>query len=449
MEPRTRIKGVMKKYEFMQTLVIGVATILAAGTARASETAVEWNLAEVRRIALERNPDLKSARANYEAASKVVGQSLSEYLPHVDVSAKFEESTLPSPSAGSTGLLGTAEPYTAAVISVRQTLFDFGRALNQIEASVALSHSAEQDAISVRNIVALNVYRAFFDVSATEKLVSVAQKSVERFMETHRRTEVLVRTGAKPKFDLSQSNVELAKAKLALVNAQNAREIARITLLNLMGMPQTTDFTLAEIVDTKDVESSQLGLKALTQKALLSRPELKRAEFATDAARYSFQSEVRNYFPVIAAQGWYGKYLPNYPESLRDSWGAGVGISWHIFEGMRTSFRTGELSARVDQQQAQLEKQRQNISAEVSASFMSLVQSEDNYKIAKEAEEYSQENLRFAKKRYEASVGTILELLIAEASLVNAEAVAVQARYHHEISIATLERAVNAPLKEE
>jgi outer membrane protein TolC len=44
-------------------------------------------------------------------------------------------------------------------------------------------------------------------------------------------------------------------------------------------------------------------------------------------------------------------------------------------------------------------------------------------------------------------VGTILELLIAETSLVSAEAVDVDARYRHEIALARLKVAVNAPLK--
>jgi outer membrane protein TolC len=275
----------------------------------------------------------------------------------------------------------------------------------------------------------------------------VALKGVDQFNETHRRTEVLVRTGARPLFDLSQANVELSKAKLALVNARNARDLARIALLNIMGMPQSTLFSLTDAANQDQTETGELNLDDLQRKALNHRPELMREGFSVQTAKYRLQSEVREYFPTVGFQGWYGKYLPNYPDSLRDAWGAGIGVTWNLFNGMGTTFRAGELAARVDQQEAVFEKERDFISAEVASDFMSLQQSEENLKLSDEAEAFARENVRLASKRYQASVGTILELLIAETSLVSAEAVDVDARYRHETALARLKIAVNAPLK--
>lgn len=442
--------GVIPKNRLFVSLAVILPFVCPQGgraEVNAPAGSVHWTLQDVKRIAFEHNPDLKSARANHEAASKAVGVSMSQYLPRVDFQAKFEETTLPSPSAGSTELLGTPEPYTAAVVSVKQLLFDFGKTLNLIEASAANRNSAEQNAIAVRNLVSVSVEQAFFAVSATDKLVDVALKGVEQFSETHRRTEVLVRTGARPTFDLSQANVELSKAKLALVNARNARDLARIALLNIMGIPQSTEFALDEGGEQDKTRTSELNLDDLQHKALDHRPEMMREGFSVQAAKYTLQSELRNYLPTVGMQAWYGKYLPNYPDSLRDAWGVGVGISWNLFDGLGTTFRAGELAARADQQEAIFEKERDNISAEVASDFMSLAQSEENLKLADEGQDFARENVRLASKRYQASVGTILELLIAETSLVSAEAVDVDARYRHEIALARLKVAVNAPLK--
>jgi outer membrane protein TolC len=419
-----------------------------ASAAPATGATVEhWNLRQAKALAYDHNPDLKSARANHEAASKAVGVAVSEYLPQVDFAARFEETTLPSPSAGLTDLLGTAEPYSSAVVAIRQLLFDFGKAINRIDASVSQKDAAEQNALAVRNAVSVAVERAFFNVTAAERLVDVALKGVDQFNETHRRTEVLVRTGARPSFDLSQANVELAKAKLGVVNARNARDLSRIALLNIMGLPQTTAFVLEDSGGQDQTTTKELDLDELQHKALNHRPELLRQGFDVQTAKYALQSTLRDYLPTIGLQAWYGKYLPNYPDSLRDAWGAGVGLSWNLFNGLGTTFRAGELGARVDQQEALFEKQRQDISAEVAADFMSLVQAEENLKLSDEAQAFAQENVRLAKKRYDASVGTILELLIAETSLVAAEAEDVQARYRHEIALAQLKIAVAAPLK--
>jgi outer membrane protein TolC len=428
-------------------------TALLTGSVSAGEPVI-WTLSDVRRIAAEQNPDLKAARATYEAASKRVGQAVSGYLPHLDVNAKSEESTLPSPSAGSSDLLGIAEPYTAAVVAVRQTIFDFGKVLNRIEQAGASRLSSEQDAIAVRDAVDLGVQSAFYNMAASAQLVLVAQKSVEQYQEVQRRAEALVRTGARPLFDLSQAKVEFAKARLGLINARNAQDLARVSLLNFMGMDQATNFTLSEgpessldaAGDAAGEHTAQMDLEKLKRKAIDHRPEMLRERFGVEAARYNTQAEAREYFPTLDLQGWYGKYLPEYPDTLRDAWGVGVALSWHPFDGLYTTFRVAEASALADRQDAVLEKERQAVLADVTADFLSLAKSEESLQVSLESDEASKENLRLARKRYDASMGTILELLIAEASVADADSVLVQARYRHAVALATLKRAVNAPL---
>jgi outer membrane protein len=199
----------IKKPIFLFLLMTGAAPAALAQGLPIPSPVPSWTLQEVEKIALEQNPDLKSAKANFEAVSKVVGQSFSGYLPRVDVSMAVENTTLPNPSALSSSLIGVSAPYSYMQASIKQTVFDFGKVLSRIEASQALSRSAEQNAIAVRNTVILASKRAFYNVLASDRLVEVAKKSELQFQETHRRAEVLVRTGTKPPFDLSQANVEL------------------------------------------------------------------------------------------------------------------------------------------------------------------------------------------------------------------------------------------------
>ena len=409
-----------------------------------------WTLEEVKKIAFENNPDLKSARANYEAASKGISIALSGYLPHVDLYAKFDQTTLPSPSAGATSQLGSSLPYKMATVTLHQTIFDFGKTLSKIGSSRAHSQEAEQEAISVRNAVELAVQRAFYDVQSTAQLIEVAKKGLGTFDETLRRTEVLVRTGAKPQFDLTQAKVEVAKAKLYLISAQNTHDFAAIALLNLMGIEDEIVFTLQDQgtpVEFSGVSAATLNQSNLVALAIQSRPELKKQLFALDASRDDYSGELRNYLPTISLEAWSGRYLPDYPPSIAEAWGVGVVGTWHIFEGFETTFRAAQLSHKIDSQEALAQKDKLAITAEVTRGFKDLAKSEDSLLVANEALDSSKENLYLAQKRYEANVATILELLTAESSLLNSEAVAVTARYDHEISLATLRKAVNAPLK--
>ena len=435
---------------WIPVLVALYGVVPSAFAAPIAPTATVWTLDEVKKIAFENNPDLKSARANYEAASKGVSIALSGYLPHVDVYAKFDQTTLPNPSAGATAQLGSSLPYKMATVTLNQTLFDFGKTLSKISANRALSNEAEQEAIAVRNAVELAVQRAFYEVQSTAQLIEVAKKGFGTFNETLRRTEVLVRTGAKPQFDLTQAKVELSKAKLLLISAQNNHDFAVIGLLNLMGIEQEFPFALQDQgtpAEFTGVSSTGLDQPRLIALAVQSRPELKKELFAVDASRNDYSGELRNYFPTISLQAWSGRYLPDFPPSIAQAWGVGVVGTWHIFEGFETTFRVAQLSHKIDSQEALAQKDRLAITAEVTRGLRDLAKSEDNLTVANEALDSSKENLGLAQKRYDANVATILELLTAESALLNSEAIAVTARYDHEISLATLRKAVNAPLK--
>ncbi|MGZ6331352.1 MAG: TolC family protein [Bdellovibrionota bacterium] len=410
--------------------------------------ATQWTLADVKRIALEQNPDLRSARANYEAASKTILQAISGYLPHIDLNARFDETTLPRPSAGLTDLLGIPTPYLSATASVTQTIFDFGKVLSKIFQAQSQTRSAEQEALAVREAVQFSAEKAYYGVSASQKLVEVAEQSLLRFQETLRRTEVLVRTGARPSFDLTQANVELSKAKLSLIGARNTYEISKITLLDILGFKDQIPFVLLEQEPAPAPSASSLALGELSQIALRSRPEIHQSEANVDAARYALSAQNREYFPTFAFQGWYGTYQPDYPVALRNAWGVGVGATWHVFDGLENYGKASELASRLDQREILFDREREVVQSEVARSYMDYVRSEHSLEVANEALSFAQENSSLAKKRYDASVSTILELLVADTSLVNAEASAIQARYEHAISLAQLKVAVGGSFSE-
>ncbi len=411
--------------------------------------AYTWSLEDVIGIALNNNPDIQSAQANLTAASRVVQEAYSDYLPQVDASGASMRTTLPAPSVGSFALLGLNRPYTEGMVSVRQTLFDFGKGLQDIRTRRAESRSAAEDLIALRNVIELSTERAFYDVASSEKLVEVARKSLAQFQETYRRTQLLVRTGVRPAFDLSQAAVELSKAQLALINAKNTRDLAKVSLLNIMGMDKVVTFALTESESRQpSLRVRTLSMDRLTDTALQARPEMRRYRFEREAALSRLKQVRSDYLPTLAASGSYGRFMPDYPSELRSAWNYGVGLNWNLFDGLATTFRVKELEARLDQEEAQAKRQSQSIVAEVASSFMNLLRAEQNETVADEGLVFAKENFHYAQLRYDSDIGTILELLVAETSLVNADAVQVQARYRYATSLAALQTAVNAPLIE-
>ncbi len=211
-------------------------------------------------------------------------------------------------------------------------------------------------------------------------------------------------------------------------------------------MQKQIEFTLDEGSAQTVPLVKQLDMDTLTAEALKYRPEMKQMDEEAESTKYEFHAVTRDYFPTVAVTGWYAKYLPDYPVQLQNTWGVGIGATWNLFDGLNTTSRLGELSARLDEKQALLEREKERIVAEVAADYMDLSRAEASLSVAQNALDAATENLKYAQKRYEAAVGTILELLIAETSMVDSQAIQIQAKYGYSISLATLETAVNAPL---
>jgi outer membrane protein TolC len=189
-----------------------------------------------------------------------------------------------------------------------------------------------------------------------------------------------------------------------------------------------------------------MDLKDLQNKALQFRPEMKSSEFAVKQARFQLHGVMTQYLPTLSFLGYYGTYQPNYPVEIRTAYSAGLGLTWNLFDGLNTTSRVGELSYRLDQQESLQDREKDSIFAEVASDYKELIRSESQLEVADDALASARENSQLANKRYQASVATILELLVAESSLIESEGAAIQAKYQRQIALAQLRKAVNAPL---
>jgi outer membrane protein len=435
----------------MPSYVVLLSSVLFSSAVRAQETVSVstrplWSVDDVTRLALENNPDVLTALDTGAAARAVVGEAASVYLPHLSAHGGAERTTLPSPSAGLTANLGQNDPYRWGTLSFQQTLFDFGQGLEAIRAGLAGRRAEQAQLEAVRDQIRLGVAKAFDDVELSEKLVGVAQRGVDRFQETQRDAELLVKTGVRPPFDLSQANVEFSGARLELIKAQNSRDLARVALLTLIGVRERVDFVLRES-SAAAAALDGLDEDKLIADGLENRPEIGREEATLAQAESALSASKVSLLPTVQAQGWYGGFDSDYPQPLRNAWGLGLGASWNFFDGALTPFRIREQSARRDAARAALEKERLAVAQDVSNAFLNLGRAQQNVDVTEQALGFAKENLDLGQKRYKAGVGTILELLIAETSEFNAEAEELQAVYEESVAVKTLETAVNLPLE--
>ena len=303
----------------------------------------------------------------------------------------------------------------------------------------------------VRDLVVQNVRQAYFSLLQARRLVGVADAALARSELNLRSARGFFDVGTKPKSDVTRAEVEVANARVDVIRARNLVRLSETSLANALGLEATVPI---EIEDTLTYEPVTLDSTQLLAEALGNRPELRQSQAQLDAARAQLSGAKARYLPDLTVLGTAGTSSDDavvstdgFASSLNfaDSWSITGQLTWNLFEGFFTQARVKETQALVETARANYDGTELQVRLEVEQAYIAVVEAAERYGATEKAVESAQENLRLAQGRYDAGVGTILELTEAQLSLTNAEADSVRAVTDYRVGLATLDRVVGRP----
>jgi outer membrane protein len=241
--------------------------------------------------------------------------------------------------------------------------------------------------------------------------------------------------GTRPKSDVARAEVDVANARVDLIRARNAERLARVALNTAMGIPAETP---TEVQDNLFFQALSLDRVQLQTQAQNQRPESKQARLLVSEAEARARRAFRDFFPDLSANAFYGGTRSD----LNEIWEIGVALQWSIFDGGNRIARYRETKANIDAAQARVKATALDISREVEQTFLVVNEAQERIAAAQIAVASAQENFRLAQGRFDAGVGTILELTDAQLFLTQAQNSEAQALADYRIALARLERAV-------
>jgi outer membrane protein TolC len=127
---------------------------------------------------------------------------------------------------------------------------------------------------------------------------------------------------------------------------------------------------------------------------------------------------------------------------LNLTWTAGISLNWSIFDGGNRLSRYREAKANLDASQQRLKAIELDISREVEQTRSTVVETDERIVAAQAAVASAQENFRLVQGRFDAGVGTILDLTDAQLALTQAQNTEAQALADFRIALARLDRAL-------
>jgi outer membrane protein len=372
--------------------------------------------------ALAHQPLLLSARAQTRAAKARASQGNSFLLPQAGLTASATRSQAPSSFGGGST---TGDVYSLG-LSASQTLFDANAWYGASAGRSAAAAQVETER-ATRLAVVLAVETAWYQAAAARDLVEVAKETLANREAHLAQVKGFVEVGTRPEIDLAQARADRSSSVVQVIATENSFATAHAQLNQAMGVAASTDYALAPaaLVPLAGEEGS---IEALLAEALAARPEVAARARQREAQVATVRAAQGGYLPAVGATGKLGEVGPAVDETQR-TWSAGVTLTWNLFAGGYTSARTSEAQANLDALDADDEAFRQQVRLDLEQARLAVRSAKAGLEATAEVVVNARERLRLAEARYQAGLGSGLELSDAQVAVTDAAAQEVKARF--------------------
>jgi len=401
------------------------------------------SLKQAEALALKNNPQISAARLTALASQQVTREVRSNLWPTATANLTGVDSL--ANSRITAGGLNNPIIYerAAAGVTVSQLITDFGRTTN-LAASANLSAKAEnQNAAATREQILLAVDQAFYGALQAQAVLTVAQQTVSARQTVVDQIEALFKSKLKSQLDFSFANVNLAQAKLLLLDAQNNENAALASLSMVLGYPTMQSFQLVE--EPESINAPPGNVDDLIAQAFAMRPEILSLEFQYQSAERFHAAERDLFFPEIRAVGVAGTTPVRNPV-LSNRYGAvGVNVEIPVFNGFLYSARSRESSLRAQAAQDRLLDLRNRIARDVRTGWLNANTVYERVAVTLQLLDQANLALNLAQTRYQLGLSSIVELSQAQLQQTQAQISNAQAGYDYRLALAILRYQTAVP----
>ena len=392
----------------------------------------ELRLSDIISIALQNNPDTRSA---WYAARSAADEWLSkkgDYYPEITGYGSVTHTV--TSDNGSTSI-ASFDP----TVQLTWLLFDMGGRDADVEEkyqallAADFTHNSEiQDTV----FQVIEYYYEYTSAKASKEAYEISLKEAAANLEAAKQKHD---SGLATIADVLQMKTALSQSQVNLDSADGDIQTIRGALATAMGLPANTAFDIEALVLNPQVDVVTQTVDDYVKQAQENRPDLAAQRSEVEAAMAKFRSAHSARYPSLSfTDTLAGGITSQSPSKWENQNTAMLKLSVPIYKG--NSLKYNELKAKEDaeKQKAILNKLEQTVIYEVWSSYYSLKTAAQQVKSNEDLMESAQESYDVALGRYKEGVGGYLDLLSAQSSLQSARSQRITALNDWYISLAQL-----------
>ena len=397
------------------------------------------------------NSAFATAQANAGVAQAQKGIAIAGLLPGVTYNNQFLYTQgHVSPVVSATPISnGTAQPSVRYIANntvheyisqgeITETLG--GAGISQLGSAAASAAAAKAQLEVARRGLVSTVVGDFYGVLAADQKAAIAQRALDEANDFDTNTRQREAGGEVARADVIKADLEVQQRQRDLGDAQLAAEKARLDLGVLLFPNPAQAYSPAGSLDQLPDIPSQADIQASAG----SNPDLKAAVATLRAANYDVRAAWFGYLPDLSVSWFYGidapEFAVNGPDGTRNLGYSGLAtLNIPIWDWFSTHEKIKQSAYRRDQARVDLTETQRQLLASLEELYREAQVSHDQLASLDQSVQTATEALRLTRLRYTAGEGSVLDVVDAQNSLVQAESGRVDGAVRYFVALAGLQ----------
>jgi outer membrane protein TolC len=394
----------------------------------------QLSLAEVVDLALRNSPSTRLSWAQARAAADAYGSSQGRLFPTVTAGVTANHAL----SLATPGRPPIERSQYGPSVSLAYTVLDFGGRSGAIDVTrqTAVAFDFTHNA-TVENTI-LQVEAAAFGFLSTRAQRDAQKVSVELASAALDAANERHRVGLATIADVLQAQTARSQAQLVLETLEGTLQVARGALAVAMGIPANTPFEIPDVPAADSVHFVTESVDSLIALAVRNRPELASARAQAAAASSQIRVARSGYLPALAVGATGANNGSNVSTFSGRTYSLNVGVQMPVFTGFSNQYDVAAASEQYQSALARADATKQQVIQQVFTAYYTLRTATNRVRTATDLLASATQSETVARERYREGVGSIVDLLVAQAALANARAQAVDVRWQWRTALAQL-----------
>ncbi len=410
-------------------LIVGLSFAYSSSFAQES-----LNYKEFEKNVLDYSQTLKQSVAQKSAMQKAMKAAKTAFFPAVDASGSYQYRI----NKYEMGFGGTSIPMEkstySAEIGVAQPIYNGGSIYNNYKASQIQSQIADKAVDLTTDNIIYAAEAGYWGTAAQKEMYETMSEYVSIIQNLTNLLQEKYDAGQISKTDLIQMQARLKEAELQKSSSYQQYQIAMQNMNTLMGIDPLNKVNLSDSISAVVPMPEYLEAKT----ALTLRPDYAMSQLDIDYQKRQVKLAEAKYNPSLAIgfkETWGTQMLNISGETMFNS-NLYASLKVPVFHwGARYKSKAAQKAILIGKQYAMKDKEDQ-INKEVAKSWTSLTEYTKQIKLAEENCKLAEENLELNTFSYTEGKLTILDVLSAQLTWIQAYTNLIQTHYQQKLSLA-------------